>query len=77
MLYTLYSSVHFSPFILNTLSGQTKLADVSAETDTQKPGTPTTNEPSSESDGQSTPESQDLPSEKSDGEQDVSAMEVE
>uniref|UniRef100_A0A8C9YSV2 Endoplasmic reticulum junction formation protein lunapark n=1 Tax=Sander lucioperca TaxID=283035 RepID=A0A8C9YSV2_SANLU len=31
----------------------------------------------SESDGQSTPESQDLPSEKSDGEQDVSAMEVE
>ncbi|KAF1382568.1 hypothetical protein PFLUV_G00145150 [Perca fluviatilis] len=57
--------------------GQTKLADVSAETDTKEPGTPTTNEPSSESDGQSTPESQDLPSEKSDGEQDVSAMEVE
>lgn len=57
--------------------GQTKLADVSAETDTQEPGTPTTTEPSSASDGQSTPESQDLPSEKSDGEHDESAMEVE
>uniref|UniRef100_A0A3P8P8M2 Endoplasmic reticulum junction formation protein lunapark n=1 Tax=Astatotilapia calliptera TaxID=8154 RepID=A0A3P8P8M2_ASTCA len=31
----------------------------------------------SASDGQNTPESQDLPSEKSDGEQDLSAMEVE
>ncbi|XP_073330366.1 endoplasmic reticulum junction formation protein lunapark-A [Pagrus major] len=57
--------------------GKTKLADVSAETDTQEPGTPTTTEPSSASDGQTTQESQDLPSEKSDGEQDVSAMEVE
>lgn len=57
--------------------GQTKLADVSAETDTQEPGTPTTTEPSSASDGQSTPESQDLPPEKSDGEHDESAMEVE
>uniref|UniRef100_A0A8C3AN20 Endoplasmic reticulum junction formation protein lunapark n=1 Tax=Cyclopterus lumpus TaxID=8103 RepID=A0A8C3AN20_CYCLU len=57
--------------------GQTKLADVSAETDTLEPGTPTTTEPSSASDSQSTPESQDLPSEKSDGELDVSAMEVE
>ncbi|XP_059198430.1 endoplasmic reticulum junction formation protein lunapark-A [Centropristis striata] len=57
--------------------GQTKLADVSAETDTQEPSTPTTTEPSSASDGHSTPESQDLPSEKSDGEHDVSAMEVE
>ncbi|XP_042350933.1 endoplasmic reticulum junction formation protein lunapark-A [Plectropomus leopardus] len=57
--------------------GQTKLTDVSAETDLQEPGTPTSTEPSTASDGQSTPESQDLPSEKSDGEQDVSAMEVE
>ncbi|XP_075963577.1 endoplasmic reticulum junction formation protein lunapark-A [Anarhichas minor] len=60
-----------------SVSGQTKLADVSAETDTQEPGTPATTEPGSASDSQSTPESQDLPSEKSDGEQDVSAMEVE
>ncbi|XP_068560800.1 endoplasmic reticulum junction formation protein lunapark-A [Cebidichthys violaceus] len=60
-----------------SVSEQTKLADVSAETDTQEPGTPATTEPSSASDSQSTPESQDLPSEKSDGEQDVSAMEVE
>lgn len=60
-----------------TVLGKTKLADVSAETDTQEPGTPTTAEPSSASDGQTTLESQDLPSEKSDGEQDVSAMEVE
>ncbi|XP_056290543.1 endoplasmic reticulum junction formation protein lunapark-A isoform X2 [Pseudoliparis swirei] len=57
--------------------GQTKLADISAETDILEPGTPTTTEPSSVSDSQSTPESQDLPSEKSDGELDVSAMEVE
>jgi len=57
--------------------GKTKDADVSAETDTQEPETPTTTEASSASDDQSTPESQDLPSEKSDGEQDVSAMEVE
>ncbi|XP_041806579.1 endoplasmic reticulum junction formation protein lunapark-A [Chelmon rostratus] len=57
--------------------GKAKLADVSAETDTQEPGTPTTTEPSSASDGQTTPESQDLPAEKSDGEQDLSAMEVE
>lgn len=58
-------------------SGQTKPADVSAEADTQEPGTPTSTEPSSASDNQSTPESQDLPLEKSDAEQDVSAMEVE
>ncbi|KAM8749686.1 endoplasmic reticulum junction formation protein lunapark-A isoform 1-T1 [Acanthopagrus schlegelii] len=57
--------------------GKTNLADVFAETDTQEPGTPTTTEPTSASEGQTTPESQDLPSEKSDGEQDVSAMEVE
>ncbi|TKS67199.1 Protein lunapark-A [Collichthys lucidus] len=58
--------------------GTTKLDDVSAATDTtQEPGTPTTTEPSSASDGQTTPESLDVPSEKSDGEQDLSAMEVE
>lgn len=57
--------------------GKTKLADVSAETDTQEPGTATTTEPGSASDAETTPESRDLPSEKSDGEQDLSAMEVE
>ncbi|XP_045911016.1 endoplasmic reticulum junction formation protein lunapark-A isoform X2 [Micropterus dolomieu] len=56
---------------------KTKLADFSAETDTQKPGTPMTTEPSPLSDSESTPQSQDLPPDKSDGEQDVSAMEVE
>ncbi|XP_035532696.1 endoplasmic reticulum junction formation protein lunapark-A [Morone saxatilis] len=56
---------------------KSKLADVSAESDTQEPSTPTTTEPSSASDSQTTPESQDLPSEKSDEEQDLSAMEVE
>lgn len=59
------------------LSEKTKLADFSAETDTQKPGTPMTTEPSPLSDSESTPQSQDLPPDKSDGEQDVSAMEVE
>ncbi|XP_023261478.1 endoplasmic reticulum junction formation protein lunapark-A-like [Seriola lalandi dorsalis] len=57
--------------------GKSKLADASAETDTQEPGTLTTAASNSVSDGQSTPESQDLPAEKSDGEQDLSAMEVE
>ncbi|XP_069009950.1 endoplasmic reticulum junction formation protein lunapark-A [Embiotoca jacksoni] len=59
------------------LLGKTKLADVPDETDTQEPGTPTASEPSSASDSHNTPESQDLPSEKSDSEQDLSAMEVE
>ena len=59
------------------LSGKTKHADDSAETDTRGPETPTTTEPSSASDDQTTPESQDQPTEKSDGEQDLSAMEVE
>lgn len=54
-----------------------KLADVSAESDTQEPDASTTTDPSSASDSQSTPESQDPPLEKSDGEQDLSAMEVE
>ncbi|XP_047457459.1 endoplasmic reticulum junction formation protein lunapark-A [Mugil cephalus] len=57
--------------------GKTKSADDPAGTDTQEPSTPTTTEPSSASDSPNTPESQDLPSEKSDGEQDLSAMEVE
>lgn len=56
---------------------KTKLADVPAGTDTPEPDTPTTTEPSSASDSQNTPESQDLPSEKSDEEHDSSAMEVE
>ncbi|KAM9343103.1 endoplasmic reticulum junction formation protein lunapark-A [Pholidichthys leucotaenia] len=60
-----------------TVSGKTTLADVPAGADTQEPGIPTTTEPSSASDSQNTPESQDLPSEKSDGEHDLSAMEVE
>lgn len=54
-----------------------KLTDVPAGSNTQEPAIPTATEPSSASDGQNTPESQDLPSEKSDGEQDLSAMEVE
>ncbi|XP_040005185.1 endoplasmic reticulum junction formation protein lunapark-A [Xiphias gladius] len=57
--------------------GKSKLVDVSAETDAQEPGTPTTAESNCVSSGQSTPDSQDLPPEKSDGEQDLSAMEVE
>lgn len=56
---------------------KTKLADVPAGTDTPEPDTPTTTELSSASDSQNTPESQDLPSEKSDEEHDSSAMEVE
>lgn len=57
--------------------GKPSVADVPVEADTPEPDTPTTTEPSSASDSQSTPESPDLPSEKSEGEQDVSAMEVE
>ncbi|XP_070693886.1 endoplasmic reticulum junction formation protein lunapark-A isoform X2 [Pempheris klunzingeri] len=60
-----------------SVSGKAKLADVFAVTDTQEPHIPTTTEPSTVSDSQSAAESQDLPSEKSDGEQDLSAMEVE
>ncbi|XP_034550516.1 endoplasmic reticulum junction formation protein lunapark-A [Notolabrus celidotus] len=61
-----------------SVTEDSKLADVSAESDTQEPGTPTTTEPSSASDSQSTPpELEDAPVEKSDGEQDLSAMEVE
>ncbi|XP_060944341.1 endoplasmic reticulum junction formation protein lunapark-A [Limanda limanda] len=57
--------------------GKSKLADASAEPDAEEPETQTTAESHPTSDEQSPPESQDLPSEKSDGEQDVSAMEVE
>ncbi|XP_028993441.1 endoplasmic reticulum junction formation protein lunapark-A [Betta splendens] len=52
-----------------------KLADVSDETHDSAKLAPT--EPVSTSDSQSTPESLNQPSEKSDGEQDLSAMEVE
>ncbi|KAF7668773.1 hypothetical protein LDENG_00284240 [Lucifuga dentata] len=55
--------------------GNTKLADVPAETDLKEPVTPAL-ECSSASDEQGTPKSQDLPSDKSDGEQDLSAMEM-
>ncbi|KAG7502729.1 hypothetical protein JOB18_025346 [Solea senegalensis] len=58
-------------------SGKSKLVDTSAEVNTQEPDTPTTTESDSMSDEQNMPESQDLPSEKSEGEQDLSAMEVE
>ncbi|XP_068185185.1 endoplasmic reticulum junction formation protein lunapark-A isoform X2 [Antennarius striatus] len=56
---------------------KTKFAEVSAESDGQEPGPSMTTEPSSASDGQTTPESLEPPSDKSDGEQNVSAMEVE
>ncbi|KAM4609259.1 endoplasmic reticulum junction formation protein lunapark-A [Polymixia lowei] len=58
------------------IPGKKELADLPAEAETQEPETPT-KEGSSESDEKGTPESQDPPSEKSDGDQDVSAMEVE
>ncbi|XP_035030181.1 endoplasmic reticulum junction formation protein lunapark-A isoform X2 [Hippoglossus stenolepis] len=57
--------------------GKSKLTDASAEPDAEEPETPTTAESNPTSDEQSSPESQDVPSEKSDGEQDLSAMEVE
>lgn len=60
--------------------GKSKLADVlAAETDTQEAGIAgaAAAELSCASDGLTTPESQDQPSEKSDEEQDLSAMEVE
>uniref|UniRef100_A0A668A1N3 Endoplasmic reticulum junction formation protein lunapark n=1 Tax=Myripristis murdjan TaxID=586833 RepID=A0A668A1N3_9TELE len=58
--------------------GQNKLTEAPAEAEAaaQEPETPTT-DGSHESDEQSTPESRDVPSEKSDAEQDLSAMEVE
>ncbi|XP_044073489.1 endoplasmic reticulum junction formation protein lunapark-A isoform X2 [Siniperca chuatsi] len=59
------------------LSSGADVDDDRSVLDTQEPGTSTTTEPSPTSDSQSTSESQDLPSEKSDGEQDLSAMEVE
>lgn len=67
----------FILYLYHLLSGKTQHADVSAPTDMKEPGTPTTTEPSSALDDQSTPESQNLSSEKSDGEHDLSAMEVE
>ncbi|XP_007546565.1 endoplasmic reticulum junction formation protein lunapark-A [Poecilia formosa] len=59
------------------LSGKPKLADVPLGTDAQEPGTITTTEPGSASDSQNNSEPHDSPSEKSDDEQDISAMEVE
>lgn len=59
------------------LNGNDALDDVPAGGDALEPGTPTSTETSSMSDGQNIPESPDLQSEKSDGEQDLSAMEVE
>uniref|UniRef100_I3JPP4 Endoplasmic reticulum junction formation protein lunapark n=1 Tax=Oreochromis niloticus TaxID=8128 RepID=I3JPP4_ORENI len=59
---------------LTEVAGNHKMSPEATGTD---PAIPTATEPSSASDGQNTPESQDLPSEKSDGEQDLSAMEVE
>ncbi|KAM4730773.1 endoplasmic reticulum junction formation protein lunapark-A isoform 2-T2 [Anableps anableps] len=59
------------------VSGKPKLADVPLGTDAQEPGTITTTEPGSASDSQNNPEPHDPPSEKSDDDQDVSAMEVE
>lgn len=58
------------------LNGSAPLDDP-AEGDAPEPGTPTSTEPGSPADGQSSPESLDPLSEKSDGEQDLSAMEVE
>ncbi|XP_037542899.1 endoplasmic reticulum junction formation protein lunapark-A [Nematolebias whitei] len=59
------------------VSGKTKLADVPLGTDAHESDAVTTTEPSSASDCQNSPESQNLPSEKSDEEQDISAMEVD
>lgn len=50
---------------------------LAAETDTQEAAAAAAAELSCASDAPTTPESQDLPSEKSDEEQDLSAMEVE
>uniref|UniRef100_A0A665WZX8 Endoplasmic reticulum junction formation protein lunapark n=1 Tax=Echeneis naucrates TaxID=173247 RepID=A0A665WZX8_ECHNA len=61
----------------HSVLGDSKLADLSPETDTKEQATPATTESSSVSDGQSTPESQDLSAERADGEHDLSAMEVE
>lgn len=60
--------------------GKCKLGDGSDEVEPQEPSTPTTTDGSSVPDDSlepPTPESQDLPSEKSDVDQDDSAMEVE
>ncbi|CAI5656032.1 unnamed protein product [Oreochromis niloticus] len=68
---------------LTEVAGNHKMSPEATGTDADddqnvlEPAIPTATEPSSASDGQNTPESQDLPSEKSDGEQDLSAMEVE
>uniref|UniRef100_A0A3B5MMQ0 Endoplasmic reticulum junction formation protein lunapark n=1 Tax=Xiphophorus couchianus TaxID=32473 RepID=A0A3B5MMQ0_9TELE len=58
-------------------SATAKLADVPLGSDAQEPGTVTTTEPGSAPDSQNSSEPHDSPSEKSDDEQDISAMEVE
>ncbi|XP_017278098.1 endoplasmic reticulum junction formation protein lunapark-A [Kryptolebias marmoratus] len=58
-------------------SGKTKPADVPLGADAHESDAVTTTEPSPASEGQNAAESQDVPSEKSDEEQDISAMEVE
>lgn len=58
-------------------SSGTKKDDGSAETDGKEPVTLTATEASRASEDQTMPESQDLPTEKSEGELDCSAMEVE
>ncbi|KAK7939285.1 hypothetical protein WMY93_002611 [Mugilogobius chulae] len=54
-----------------------KLSDGSDEAEPQEPETPTSEHLSASDDGQTSPESQEVPSEKSDTEHDESAMEVE
>lgn len=56
---------------------KSRLADVSAQLDTEEPGSQTTAETNSVSDDHGAAEAEELPSEKSEGEQDLSAMEVE
>lgn len=59
------------------LSGATKVTGGPAETESKEPVTASSTESSCTSEDQTTPESQDLHAEKSDGEHECSAMEVE
>uniref|UniRef100_A0A8C5N8N6 Endoplasmic reticulum junction formation protein lunapark n=1 Tax=Gouania willdenowi TaxID=441366 RepID=A0A8C5N8N6_GOUWI len=58
-------------------SGEKKKKKKTSQAETPEQGTPTSAEPGSASINQNTPESQEVPVEKSDTEHDVSAMEVE
>ncbi|XP_008326530.1 endoplasmic reticulum junction formation protein lunapark-A [Cynoglossus semilaevis] len=76
------SEVPFSPSAADVDTGpsdlvKSRLADVSAQLDTEEPGSQTTAETNSVSDDHGAAEAEELPSEKSEGEQDLSAMEVE